>query len=84
MQRDLVKICGRHEDLGRPYLYGTTKRFLELFGLQSLDSLPRAQKIREAEAEVASRLAGNASQAHDMEIGDNSRVAGRTSTNSDL
>ena len=80
MQRDLVKICGRHEDLGRPYLYGTTKRFLELFGLQSLDSLPRAQKIREAEAEVASRLAGNASQAQDMEIGDNSRVAGRTST----
>ena len=57
MERAIVRICGRHEDLGRPYLYGTTKRFLELFGLQSLDSLPRAQKIRLAEAEIASRLA---------------------------
>lgn len=56
MQRDLVRIAGRHEELGRPYLYGTTKRFLQLFGLQSLDSLPRAQKIRVAEAEIATRL----------------------------
>ncbi len=56
MQRDLVRIAGRHEELGRPYLYGTTKRFLQLFGLQSLDSLPRAQKIRQAEAEIATRL----------------------------
>jgi segregation and condensation protein B len=56
MQRDLVRIAGRHEELGRPYLYGTTKRFLQLFGLQSLDSLPRAQKIRQAEAETATRL----------------------------
>lgn len=59
MQRDLVRIAGRLEDLGRPYLYGTTRTFLQLFGLQSLDSLPRAQKIREAEAEIASRLAVN-------------------------
>ena len=57
MQRDLVRIAGRLEELGRPYLYGTTRTFLQLFGLQSLDSLPRAQKIREAEAETASRLA---------------------------
>lgn len=56
MQRDLVRIAGRLEDLGRPYLYGTTRTFLQVFGLQSLDSLPRAQKIREAEAEIASRL----------------------------
>jgi segregation and condensation protein B len=56
MQRDLVRIAGRHEELGRPYLYGTTKRFLQLFGLQSLDYLPRAQKIRQAEAEIATRL----------------------------
>jgi segregation and condensation protein B len=56
MQRDLVRIAGRHEDLGRPYLYGTTRRFLQLFGLQSLDSLPRAHKIRLAEAETATRI----------------------------
>ncbi len=67
MQRDLIRICGRHEDLGRPYLYGTTKRFLLLFGLQSIDSLPRAQKIRSAEADIASRLAGNPLSAQDIE-----------------
>lgn len=56
MQRDLVRIAGRHEELGRPYLYETTKRFLQLFGLQSLDNLPRAQKIRDEEADIATRL----------------------------
>lgn len=40
MQRDLIRITGRSEELGRPYLYGTTKRFLQLFGLPSSDALP--------------------------------------------
>ena len=29
MERDLVRICGRGDELGRPYQYGTTKRFLQ-------------------------------------------------------
>lgn len=56
IQRDLVRICGRTEDLGRPYLYGTTKRFLQLFGLQSLEHLPRATEIRRAESESEQRM----------------------------
>ncbi len=40
MERDLVRIAGRGEELGRPYLYGTTKRFLQLFGLSSIEALP--------------------------------------------
>lgn len=68
MNRDIIRICGRHDDLGRPYLYGTTRRFLQLFGLQSLDSLPRAQKIRQAEAEIATRLAGKQPAAQDMGV----------------
>ncbi|MEO1615438.1 MAG: SMC-Scp complex subunit ScpB [Planctomycetota bacterium] len=40
MERDLIRIAGRSEDLGRPYLYDTTKQFLRLFGLPSLDALP--------------------------------------------
>lgn len=47
MQRDLVRICGRSEELGRPYLYGTTRRFLQLFGLQSIERLPRAEWVRQ-------------------------------------
>ncbi len=39
MERDLVRIRGRSEELGRPYLYGTTKRFLQRFGLDSIEEL---------------------------------------------
>jgi segregation and condensation protein B len=40
MERDLLRIVGRSEELGRPLRYGTTKRFLEVFGLCNLDQLP--------------------------------------------
>lgn len=40
MERDLIRISGRSEELGRPYLYDTTKQFLQVFGLPSNDSLP--------------------------------------------
>ncbi len=40
MARELVRIGGRSDELGRPYLYTTTKRFLQIFGLRSLDDLP--------------------------------------------
>jgi segregation and condensation protein B len=40
MEKGLVRIVGRHESLGRPVLYGTTKRFMQVFGLKSLSDLP--------------------------------------------
>jgi segregation and condensation protein B len=46
LDRDLVRIVGRSEDLGRPLLYGTTKRFLEVYGLRSLNELPRAAELK--------------------------------------
>jgi segregation and condensation protein B len=46
MERDLVRITGRSEELGRPFLYGTSKRFLQVFGLRHLDELPRAELVR--------------------------------------
>ena len=46
MERDLVRISGRSEELGRPFLYSTTKRFLQVFGLRHLDELPRAEDLR--------------------------------------
>lgn len=44
MEKHLVKIAGRAELPGRPILYGTTKRFLELFGLNSLKDLPSGEE----------------------------------------
>ncbi len=46
MERGMVRISGRADELGRPFLYGTTKNFLEVFGLRSLDELPRASMLR--------------------------------------
>jgi segregation and condensation protein B len=43
--RDLVEVVGRGEGLGRPLLYGTTRRFLEHFGFASLDELPRPEEL---------------------------------------
>ena len=51
LNRDLVRIGGRSEELGRPYLYNSTKKFLQLFGLRSLDDLPLADLFEEAEEE---------------------------------
>jgi segregation and condensation protein B len=45
MDRRLVKIVGRAEELGRPMLYGTTKEFLTIFGLASLKDLPDVQGL---------------------------------------
>lgn len=42
---NLIKIVGRADDVGRPLLYGSTKKFLEVFGLASLDDLPNAEEL---------------------------------------
>ncbi len=46
MAKALVKIVGRAEVLGRPMLYGTTKKFLEVFGLNSLKDLPTIEALK--------------------------------------
>ena len=42
----LVKIVGRADDVGRPMLYGTTRRFLEVFGLSDLGDLPQVEQLK--------------------------------------
>ncbi len=44
-ERGLIEVVGRSEGLGRPLLYGTTPRFLELLGLRDLSDLPRAEEL---------------------------------------
>lgn len=46
VERDLVKIVGRKEVPGRPFMYGTTEKFLEHFGLKSLRDLPNIDEIK--------------------------------------
>lgn len=68
MDRKLVKILGKKEEVGRPILYGTTREFLEFFALKDLSALPTLrefheltqehQEIVEKETSVAPKVAG--------------------------
>lgn len=44
LERGLIKISGRKEVVGRPFLYSTTRKFLEYFGLNSLKDLPKIEE----------------------------------------
>lgn len=44
-ERSLIEPVGRGEGLGRPLLYGTTRKFLEHFGFRSLEDLPRPDEL---------------------------------------
>ena len=45
INKELIKVVGRKDIPGRPFLYGTTKQFLEYFGLKSLDVLPQLEEF---------------------------------------
>jgi len=45
LDKDLIRIAGRKKAPGRPCVYGTTKLFLEHFGLASLDALPKIEEF---------------------------------------
>ena len=48
MEQNLVKVGGEDDSLGRPYLYITTRRFLEVFGLRTLADLPLRETFANA------------------------------------
>jgi len=43
--KGLIRIAGRRDSPGRPFVYGTTRQFLEYFGLKSLDDLPKIEEF---------------------------------------
>ncbi len=47
LERHLIRIAGQREVPGRPMLYGTTRRFLEVFGLENLKNLPTLRELDE-------------------------------------
>jgi len=47
VERKLVRIAGHREVPGRPMLYATTRRFLEVFGLKGLEDLPTLRDLEE-------------------------------------
>ena len=47
MDRKLIKIVGRKAVVGRPFMYGTTREFLERFGLNDITDLPKVEDMSE-------------------------------------
>lgn len=56
MERDFLRIVGRSEELGRPFLYGTTRKFLQVFGLRRLEQLPPVDQICNAASRAVESL----------------------------
>ncbi len=51
LNKELIRVAGRKDVIGRPLVYGTTAKFLEIFGLNSLDDLPTLRDFSEEDLE---------------------------------
>ncbi|MFH0918036.1 MAG: SMC-Scp complex subunit ScpB, partial [Candidatus Omnitrophota bacterium] len=58
VEKNLIRVCGRKKIPGRPFVFGTTREFLEHFGLKSLADLPKMEdftvlaQAKEAQADI--------------------------------
>ena len=68
LERNLVRVLGKREEVGRPILYGTTKEFLDFFSLSDLRELPTLREYAELTDESQSRLAALDSEDADADV----------------
>ncbi len=55
LEKELVAILGRSDGPGRPLLYGTSDKFMDYFGLKSLDDLPKPKEFREPSNQIGEK-----------------------------
>jgi segregation and condensation protein B len=75
LDRRLIKIVGKKEEVGRPILYGTTREFLEFFALKDLNALPTLrefQELTEESREIVEKEAPKPVEGLVAELGDTS------------
>lgn len=58
LERGYIRIAGRKEVIGRPFLYETTDEFLETFGLKNLDDLPTLKELEDIEQTIDKSILG--------------------------
>jgi segregation and condensation protein B len=66
LDMQLVRVLGRSELPGRPWMFGTTQKFLEHFGLKSLNDLPGTEELRRLEAEQLKKKEETKSEQQDL------------------
>ncbi len=69
LDRQMVRIVGHRDVPGRPMLYATTRRFLEVFGLDSLKSLPTLRELEELSREQWEAAGDQPVEGHPVEDG---------------
>ena len=69
LEMQLVRIVGRSELPGRPWLFGTTQKFLEHFGLNNLEDLPGIEELRRLEQEQMKKQEASEGEAEEGESG---------------
>ncbi len=72
LEKEIVTVTGRAESVGRPLLYGTTQKFLKVFGLKNLEDLPKLREIDEIIREIKSKGAEESIQLEITALGDQS------------
>lgn len=55
LEKELVSITGRSDAPGRPLLYGTSEKFMDYFGIKSLNDLPKPKDFKMVENEIGER-----------------------------
>lgn len=67
LEKELIKVVGRKDVPGKPFLYGTTKQFLEYFGLKSLEDLPKLEEFPNLVPSEIQPQAGSENEITDQE-----------------
>ena len=70
LERQFIRVLGRKEIPGRPLIYATTKRFLEVFDLKDLKDLPTPKEIEEFGSTLAEELSETGNEEGAEEIAD--------------
>jgi len=70
LERQFIRVLGRKEIPGRPLIYATTKRFLEVFDLKDLKDLPTPKEIEEFGSTLAEDLSETGNEEEAEEIAD--------------
>ncbi|HNE50673.1 MAG TPA: SMC-Scp complex subunit ScpB, partial [Chitinophagales bacterium] len=55
IEKELVEIAGRSDEPGRPLLYKTTQQFLDYFGINSLEELPKLKEFEELQNQIGEK-----------------------------
>lgn len=74
VELQLVKVVGRSELPGRPWLFGTTQRFLEHFGLRSLEDMPGMDELKRKQEESKGRAKTQSFPALEKEFEEEARA----------